>query len=150
MNVSELIPGEEISRFLEAFNLYDDDSDGVITTSQLGKILHYLGQNPTEAELQDLYLSMDTDGSGTIDLPEFIQSMAKRLARNNFEDEITEAFKVFDKDGNGLISSNELKCVMSNIGEILKDDEVEALIKEADVDGDGSINYAEFFTLFAE
>nr|ACO11495.1 Calmodulin [Caligus rogercresseyi] len=150
MNVSELIPGEEISRFLEAFNRFDEDSDGLITTGQLGKILHYLGQSPTEAELQDLYVSMDTDGSGTIDLPEFIQSMAKRLARNNLEDEITEAFKVFDKDGNGLISSKELKVVMSNIGEILKDDEVEALIKEADVDGDGSINYAEFFTLFAE
>ena len=76
--------------------------------------------------------------------------MAIKMAEANVEDEILEAFKVFDKDGNGLISSRELKHVMGNLGESLSEDEVEAMIKEADTDGDGSINYAEFFTMVSK
>ena len=57
------------------------------------------------------------------------------------QDEIREAFKVFDKDGNGYISASELRHVMTNLGEKLTDEEVDEMIKEADVDGDGKVNY---------
>lgn len=48
---------------------------------------------------------------------------------------------MFDKDNNGLISSTELRRVMTNLGEKLTEAEVEDMIKEADVDGDGMVNY---------
>ena len=48
------------------------------------------------------------------------------------------------KDGDGLISADELMQVMSNLGENLTDDEVGMMIREADVDGDGQVNYDEF------
>ena len=48
---------------------------------------------------------------------------------------------VFDKDGNGQISAAELRHVMTNLGEKLTDEEVDEMIREADVDGDGQINY---------
>lgn len=51
------------------------------------------------------------------------------------------SFQVFDKDGNGLISAAELKFVMANLGEKLTDDEVDEMIREADLDGDGQVNY---------
>ncbi len=60
------------------------------------------------------------------------------------EDEILEAFKLFDKDGNGFISAAELRHVMTNLGEVITDEEVDELIREADIDGDGQINYEEF------
>lgn len=49
--------------------------------------------------------------------------------------------RVFDKDNNGLISSTELRRVMTNLGEKLTEEEVEDMIKEADMDGDGMVNY---------
>lgn len=49
--------------------------------------------------------------------------------------------RVFDKDNNGVITSTELRRVMTNLGEKLTDAEVEDMIKEADVDGDGMVNY---------
>ena len=55
-----------------------------------------------------------------------------------------EAFKVFDKDGNGFLSAAELRHVMTKLGEKLTDEEVDEMIREADVDGDGQINYEEF------
>lgn len=126
-----------------------------------------LGQNPTEAELQDMINEVDVDGNGTIDFPEFLTMMARKMRDTDSEEEIKEAFKVFDKDGNGYISAAELRHVMTNLGELhaklylcvgkkimghsramlsftgekLSDSEVDEMIREADVDGDGQINY---------
>ncbi|KAF9818441.1 hypothetical protein IEO21_02790 [Rhodonia placenta] len=100
-----------------------------------------LGQNPTEAELQDMINEVDADGNGTIDFPEFLTMMARKMRDTDSEEEIKEAFKVFDKDGNGYISAAELRHVMTNLGEKLSDNEVDEMIREADVDGDGQINY---------
>ena len=77
-----------------------------------------LGQNPTEAELQDMINEVDADGNGTIDFPEFLTMMARKMRDTDSEEEIKEAFKVFDKDGNGYISAAELRHVMTNLGRI--------------------------------
>ncbi len=135
---------EQIAEFKEAFSLFDKDGDGTITTKELGTVMRSLGQNPTEAELQDMINEVDADGNGTIDFPEFLTMMARKMKDTDSEEEIKEAFKVFDKDGNGFISSAELRHVMTNLGEKLTDEEVDEMIREADVDGDGQINYEEF------
>merc|ERR1719493_651802 len=63
------------------------------------------------------------------------------------EEELIEAFRVFDKDGNGFISAAGLRHVMTNLGEKLTDEEVDEMIREADIDGDGQVNYEEFVTM---
>lgn len=72
-----------------------------------------LGQNPTEAELQDMINEVDADGNGTIDFPEFLTMMARKMKDTDSAEEIKEAFKVFDKDGNGYISAAELRHIMT-------------------------------------
>ncbi|KAK2162498.1 hypothetical protein LSH36_97g02025 [Paralvinella palmiformis] len=129
------------NEFREAFSLFDKDGDGTITTSELGTVMRSLGQNPTESELQDMINEVDADGNGTIDFEEFLHMMAKKMKDTDSEEELREAFRVFDKDGNGYISAAELRHVMTNLGEKLTDDEVDEMIKEADLDGDGMVNY---------
>jgi calmodulin len=102
---------EQIAEFKEAFSLFDKDGDGTITTKELGTVMRSLGQNPTEAELQDMINEVDADGNGTIDFPEFLTLMARKMKDTDSEEEILEAFKVFDKDGNGFISAAELRCL---------------------------------------
>lgn len=135
---------EQIAEFKEAFSLFDKDGDGSITTKELGTVMRSLKQNPTEAELQDMINEVDADGSGTIDFNEFLNLMARKMKDNDTEEELKEAFRVFDKDQNGFISAAELRHVMANLGEKLTNEEVDEMIREGDVDGDGQINYQEF------
>ena len=90
--------------------------------------------------------TVDADGSGTIDFPEFLKMMANKTKDENSEEEIREAFRVFDKDGNGVVTPSELRNVLHHIGEKLTDEEIDEMIEEADMDGDGTINYEEFYS----
>ena len=67
--------------------------------------------------------------------------MLRKVKDADTEEEMREAFRVFDKDGNGYISSAELRHVMTNLGERLSEEEVDEMIQKADVDGDGHVNY---------
>lgn len=92
---------------------------------------------------------VDQDGNGTIDFDEFLVMMAKKMKESDSEEEIRQAFRLFDKDGDGFISPAELKTVMLNLGEKLTNEEVEEMIKEADSDKDGMVNYEEFARMMA-
>merc|ERR1719395_318055 len=115
---------DQIQEFKEAFALFDKDGDGTITTKELGTVMRSLGQNPTEAELHDMINEVDADGNGTIDFTEFLSLMARKMKDTDTEE--------------------ELRHVMPNLGEKLTDEEVDEMIREADIDGDGQVNYDEF------
>ncbi|KRX57132.1 Calmodulin, partial [Trichinella sp. T9] len=135
---------EQIAEFQEAFNLFDKDGDGKITSQELGIVMRSLGQRPTESELRDMVNEVDEDGNGTIEFDEFLQMMSRKMKDSDSEQELKEAFQVFDKDKDGFISAAELHYVMTNLGEKLTDEEVQEMIREADLDGDGLVNYHEF------
>ncbi|XP_022720056.1 calmodulin-2/4-like isoform X1 [Durio zibethinus] len=121
-----------------------DQFIGCITMEELAIAIKSLDQDPTEEELQNMINEVDTDGNGTIEFGEFLNLMARKMKEAEAEEELKEAFRVFDKDQDGYISPNELRQVMINIGEKLTDEELEQMIREADMDGDGQVNYEEF------
>ena len=122
----EQLTEEQIAEFKEAFSLFDKDGDGTITTKELGTVMRSLGQNPTEAELQDMINEVDADGNGTIDFPEFLTMMARKMKDTDSEEELKEAFRVFDDRGNVKAGAPLLKAstkyaedVMSDLGILL-------------------------------
>ncbi|XP_063364482.1 calmodulin-A-like isoform X2 [Cydia amplana] len=148
INLSEYgLTEEQVAEFKEAFMLFDKDEDGTITMAELGVVMRSLGQRPSETELRDMVKEVDQDGNGTIEFNEFLQMMSKKMRGADGEDELREAFRVFDKNNDGLISSVELRHVMTNLGERLSEEEVDDMIREADLDGDGMVNYDEFVTI---
>ena len=70
--------------------------------------------------------------------------MSNKMRDTDSEEEISEAFRVFDKDGSGFISVAELRHVMTNLGEKLTDEEIDEMVREQDFDGDGKIDYESF------
>lgn len=65
LNLSPPLSSSPPTEFKEAFSLFDKDGDGTITTKELGTVMRSLGQNPTEAELQDMINEVDADGQYT-------------------------------------------------------------------------------------
>ena len=130
--------------FIESFRLFDKEGDGLIRCKELGSVMRSLGQNPTSSQLQDMLNELDADGNGTIDLPEFLTMMSRKMKDTDSEEEICEAFRVFDTAGDGFISVADLRHVMTNLGEKLTDQEIDEMIKEAHVDAYGQINYEKF------
>lgn len=80
-------------------------------------------------------------GNGSIDFEEFVLMMAKKLEKTNTEDEIREAFKLFDKDDNGCITVTELRNILTETGQKIRPEEADELMKAIDTDGDGKIDY---------
>eukprot|EP00443_Scrippsiella_acuminata_P001468 CAMPEP_0115202058 /NCGR_PEP_ID=MMETSP0270-20121206/17939_1 /TAXON_ID=71861 /ORGANISM="Scrippsiella trochoidea, Strain CCMP3099" /LENGTH=899 /DNA_ID=CAMNT_0002615477 /DNA_START=56 /DNA_END=2752 /DNA_ORIENTATION=+ len=103
---------------------------GEMKTNKLGYVLDSLGHNPTEVELQDMIDEVDADWDGTIDFPEFLSMMSRRMKDIKEEEKLIDAFKTFDPNRNGLISVAELRYTLLNNGERLTDEEVDEVIHE--------------------
>ena len=83
------------------FNLFDVNGDGLISSEELGIVLRSMGQNPSDKELKEMISELDEDGSGEVDFEEFVTLMQKKTADDEFNDDIEEAFKVFDTKNDG-------------------------------------------------
>mmetsp|Transcript_21987 Transcript_21987/g.24418 ORF Transcript_21987/g.24418 Transcript_21987/m.24418 type:complete len:120 (+) Transcript_21987:235-594(+) len=107
----------------------------------------HFGKLLNEDEIDQLFMDVDTDRSGFIDYSEFIVATMSSK-KNMSEEKLTAAFKLFDTDGNGTISPDELKSVLSSSGQI-SDESIEDILKQADENNDGEIEFDEFCKLMA-
>lgn len=145
MNLAnENISMDFILEMKEAFQLFDKNGDGFISAKELGVLMRTLGRNPTEDEIMNIMNEIDVDHNGKLDFSEFTIMMRDKLSGEDMEQEIKQAFRVFDRNGDGFISKNEFKHCMMHFGEKFTDDEVEEMIAEADANNDGQIDYTEF------
>eukprot|EP00483_Globobulimina_turgida_P000555 UN00555 len=147
---SELEVNEaEREEFRDAFKLFDKDGDGVITTEEIYEVFISLGfRQYTKKDIQKMVEAIDIDGNGTIDLDEFIvllrQKKTGKYEKMTYEDELKQAFQIFDGDGSGEIDSNELSTIMNALGENLSKQDIEFMIKSIDIDSNGAIDFKEF------
>jgi len=101
----------------------------------------------SDEEVEVMFNAVDTDRSGFIDYSEFVvAAMNERQLTTN--DKLQAAFKMFDKDGSGIISADEIKEVLQfGNTNSLSTAAVDAIIKQVDENGDGEISFEEFTTM---
>merc|ERR1712166_456486 len=136
---------EELARYKKNFTLFDKQATGAIPADELATVLRACGQNPTEAEIAILVEKVDINKNGLIEFEEFCELMSKtNKDPNEMEDLILKAFQTFDQDNSGTIDKDELLSTLTTMGDKVDEKMVMSMIEEADVDGDGKINYQEF------
>lgn len=146
---SQLISKSEKEKLGKIFKALDANGDGKLSKEEIhdGYEEHF-GKLLNEDEVDKLFLDVDTDKSGFIDYSEFI--VATMSSKKNLsEEKLTAAFKLFDSDGNGTISKDELTQVLSTSGQITQDT-IEEILKQADENDDGEINFDEFCNLMSK
>merc|ERR1712083_1013576 len=109
--MADQLTEEQIAEFKEAFSLFDKDGDGTITTKELGTVMRSLGQNPTEAELQDMINEVDADGNGSISAAE-LRHIMTNLGEKLTDEEVDEMLREADVDGDGQINYEEFVKMM--------------------------------------
>ncbi|XP_068241946.1 calmodulin-like [Palaemon carinicauda] len=137
------LTADEESEARECFAIFG--KDGKMPIKDLGTALRSLGVNPTNSEVQAL--AAELGNPRTVDYETFLRLLTKEFSPADSEEEIREAFGVFDRDGNGSISATELKHVLMTMGEKLSEEEVEIMVQEADIDEEGQIFYQQFIDI---
>eukprot|EP00117_Sycon_ciliatum_P038937 scpid81296/ scgid28853/ Calcium-dependent protein kinase 17 len=143
--IATQVSSKDIDHLKRVFETLDKNGDGNITLKELKDGLKEM---KNKDELMAIMEGADTDGSGTINYTEFI---AATMEQNLYlkEENIRSAFQMFDKDGSGKISIEEMKQALgANLeGQSQDDQDWEELIKEVDIDGDGEIDFEEFIAM---
>lgn len=142
--MTDLSAQEKEQLLKESFDMFDKDKNGLVNAVELGNILRSLGYEIDEQEPNQLIHEFDLNEDNLIDFNEFLQIIEKRGKFKELEEELLEAFKIFDKEGKGLIPSSEFRHYMLSLGERMTDDDVDEMIKEADPLDSGFISYKEF------
>ncbi|MEB3182008.1 MAG: EF-hand domain-containing protein [Nostocaceae cyanobacterium] len=137
---------EQVEKLWQAFQAFDEDSNGTISAKELGLVMGSLGQSPDEMDLRDMIKEVDVDLSGSIDFEEFKALMVSK--QGDRTSRLKLAFSVFDENNSGQITADEMRGVMSKFG--LTESELDEIVKEVDHDGDGSIDFQEFCKLMPD
>ena len=140
---------EEIIAFQEVFDTFDQNGDGKLSFNELKTALEQAGRSLSDQELWKAIRDNDFNGDGMLNFNEFMEMIAQFTFDQEDErrrdlEEIMEAFRIFDRDGSGYITKAELKATMERMGERMNNYQLEDMLAEADLDGDGRISFEEF------
>jgi Ca2+-binding EF-hand superfamily protein len=149
-SINKLLSKDRIAELKYAFDLFDEDGGGTISIEELATIFKSIGYNPSVQELRDMLNDddreeeEDEEGKNNLTFQEFLKLMSNKTKDEDTKKELIEAFRMLDRDGQGLINITELKETMLELGEKLSPDELEILLRAADDDNDGYIEYEIF------
>ena len=146
-SVIDNLTDEQIIEFREAFQAFDKDGNGSITTKELGTVMRSLGQNLSEAEIKEMIDIVDEDKNGTIDFQEFLNLMARKMKIIDKEEELLDAFNILDRDGSGKISKYELRYIIMSTDSKIKGDDIDDIIKTIGTDEEGKIDLQDFIDI---
>lgn len=142
-----VVSKDKIPAMRRMFSIIDRDGSGRISRDELKDMLQSQGYYPSETELEEMMGELDSDDNGEIDFEEFVSYCARRKMSRTFSQEnreIKEAFKFFDKNGDGYITATEIRQVMSELGQEISEEQAEQMLAEVDKEGSGRMTYQRF------
>ena len=144
------IPEDKIAEYKEAFDMFDRNKKGTLSIGDITKIMKNFGYPMTKEEARSMISNVDSSGDGEVDFEEFVMLMEKQIQYidESDEDQVLKAFKSFDKDHDGKITMYEFRYILSQLGDMFTEEEVDTLFKECDLDNDGILVYQDFINFW--
>ena len=134
---------ETKEEYTECFKLFDKDEDGKIDATEIASVVRALGLNPSQPEVEAMVKKVAPSG-GQVGVDAIFTVMDGHGIVNGSEEEVIDAFKIFDNQGNGKIMASELKAIYCNMGEAFNEEEAEQLMAALPIDDKGYVDYAEW------
>ncbi|KAK7576557.1 hypothetical protein V9T40_012843 [Parthenolecanium corni] len=134
----------------KAFQMFDTTKCGFIETCKISTILNTMGQLFDDVELRDLIAENDPNGVGKVNFDGFCQIASHFLEEDDsdaMEEELREAFRLYDKEGNGYITTATLREILAALDDKLTSDDLDGIIAEIDTDGSGTVDFDEFMEM---
>ncbi|KAJ4293973.1 Calcium-binding component of the spindle pole body (SPB) half-bridge [Collariella sp. IMI 366227] len=153
------LPDEQKTRINEAFDLFDSNKDGVVSYEEFRFILRALGFELPKPQTYDLLIrhgqkpaNWPSDQECAPVYRQFSLPTAQALAgslvsRRDPREELRRAFRLFDTDGKGMITQDDLRRVSKQVGNNIPDADIAAMIEEFDASGKGGVDEDEFLRL---
>ena len=138
------LPKNKGEEYKKVFESYSKGQEGNVNKQELANIFKAINIDASDEEIKEIIKKMDLEDKKEINYDEFLTIINQREKDVDEEEEVLKAFKVFDKEGNGLININELKDIMLSMGNNWSENEINEMLAEADIDMDGYINYEDF------
>lgn len=89
----------------------------------------------------------DINKDGLLQFDEFLELMTRKMSHNDGDELVKQAFRSYDRDGDGHIDKGELLSFMRDVNDSVTEEEVDTMIKEADYDNDGKVSFEEFYRI---
>jgi Ca2+-binding EF-hand superfamily protein len=134
-----------IDELREAFTLFDTDGKGSIDAREFRSATRALGFDIKKEQIVKMMDDLGKNRTETLSFEEFVSAMADKMQSKGSREDIMRIFTLFDDENQGKISFRNLKRVAMEIGENISDDDLRDMIAEADRDGDGALNFEEFY-----
>ncbi|XP_068629305.1 troponin C, isoallergen Bla g 6.0101 isoform X1 [Battus philenor] len=147
MRSKEDLDKEQINILKKAFEAFDQEKRGCIGTVMVGTILGMLGHQVSDESLQEIINEVDVDGSGELEFEEFVTLASRFMVEEDAEamqQELKEAFRLYDKEGNGYITTTVLREILRELDDKISAEELDMMIEEIDSDGSGTVDFDEF------
>ncbi len=140
---------EEVEELKEAFMLFDQDNKGFIESKELKAAMENLGYKKTSKMVYQMIESLGK-AKKEITFPDFLDLMTAKISDTDSRDDVMKVFKIFDQDSTNFITIENLRQVAQELGETMSEEELTEMITRADSDGDGKINFEDFFTVMTK
>jgi len=141
---------EKEAMMLKAFQMFDTGKTGFIDAGKIPTILNTLGHNFVDEELQALIEGHDPEKTGKLNFDAFSEIAGHFLEEEDDEamqQELKEAFRLYDREGNGYITTGTLREILKALDDKLGPDDLDGIIAEIDTDGSGTVDFDEFMEM---
>jgi centrin-1 len=136
---------DQLGEIQEAFTLFDSESKGALDARELKAAVRAMGFDVKKEQVRKMMLEVGKETNQLVNLTDFTEMLRPRMHEKGSREELMKIFQLFDDNRSGKITLRDLKRVATEIGESITEDELKEMLGEADRDGDGALNFDEFY-----